>query len=60
MFAVKGLYDGDKVHLDYSSIPIKEKCEVIITFLDTDKNYEGNSYFKKQSGFDFDYEKGIS
>ena len=38
----------------------KEKCEVIITFLDTDKNYEGNSYFKKQSGFDFDYEKGIS
>ncbi|GHU81551.1 hypothetical protein FACS189468_4430 [Spirochaetia bacterium] len=33
MVAVKGFYDGNTVTVN-QTIPVKEKCEVIITFLD--------------------------
>jgi len=32
MFAVKGIYDGSKVFVN-EPIPVKERCEVIVTFV---------------------------
>ncbi|GHV93279.1 hypothetical protein AGMMS50268_37820 [Spirochaetia bacterium] len=34
MVAVKGFYDGNTVTVN-QTIPVKEKCEVLITFLNT-------------------------
>jgi hypothetical protein len=34
MVAVKGFYDGNTVTVN-QTIPVKQQCEVIITFLDT-------------------------
>jgi len=32
MFAVKGIYDGNKVFVN-EPIPVKERCDVIVTFV---------------------------
>jgi len=32
MFAVKGVYDGNRVFVS-ESIPVKERCDVIVTFV---------------------------
>lgn len=37
MIAVRGFYDGNTVTVN-QTIPVKEKCEVIITFLDAAPN----------------------
>ncbi|GHV78001.1 hypothetical protein AGMMS49942_28220 [Spirochaetia bacterium] len=37
MVAVKGFYDGNTVTVN-QTIPVKEKCEVIITFLNAAPN----------------------
>ena len=39
MLAVKGLYDGNTFLVD-QAIPVKEKCDVIITFLDSVPSYK--------------------
>jgi hypothetical protein len=38
MLAVKGVYDGNTFLVD-QAIPVTEKCEVIITFLDNVSSY---------------------
>jgi hypothetical protein len=60
MLAVKGLYDGNKVHFDRSSVPLQEECEVIITFLSSETNAaqhsseeeKKNELAKRQAGFE--------
>jgi hypothetical protein len=37
MLEVKGYYDGNTVTLE-RGIPVKQKCEVIVTFLETSKS----------------------
>jgi len=54
MFAVKGVYDGNSVIVD-EPIPVKEKYEVIVTFMDSigyEKNAKDNNSERKKA-FDF-------
>ena len=43
MFAVKGVYDGNSVIVD-EPIPVKERYEVIVTFIDS-ISYEENTKY---------------
>ena len=54
MFAVKGVYDGNSVIVD-EPIPVKERYEVIVTFIDSisyEKNAKDNNNERKKA-FDF-------
>jgi hypothetical protein len=35
MFAVKGIYDGKTVYIK-DSVPIRKRCDVVVTFLETE------------------------
>jgi hypothetical protein len=47
MLAVKGIYDGNTFLVD-RAIPIKEECEVIITFLDSVPSRERSQIDKER------------
>jgi len=54
MFAVKGVYDGNSVIVE-EPIPVKERYEVIVTFIDSisyDENTKYNNSERKKA-FDF-------
>ena len=54
MFAVKGVYDGNSVIVD-EPIPVKERYEVIVTFIDS-ISYEENAKYdnsERKKAFDF-------
>jgi hypothetical protein len=71
MFAVKGVYSGDKMVQLEKAAPVKEGYEVIVTFVQAPK--EGrNDLAERQAGFtqfikyhktlraDFDYKKELA
>jgi hypothetical protein len=77
MFAVKGIYSGgNTVRLEQTAIPVEGQCEVIVTFLNPEKQAETNTeaydLAKRQAGFqklmkyhktlraDFDYQKELA
>jgi hypothetical protein len=33
MFAVEGIFDGTAVQLDTAELPVRERCRVVVTFL---------------------------
>ncbi|MDR3000447.1 MAG: hypothetical protein LBU89_04195 [Fibromonadaceae bacterium] len=46
MFAVKGFYDGNSVVVE-EPIPVKERYNVIITFISSMATEKKNSYYEK-------------
>jgi hypothetical protein len=44
MFAVKGIYSGgNTVRLEQTAIPVEGQCEIIVTFLNPEKQAETNA-----------------
>jgi hypothetical protein len=77
MFAVKGIYSGgDTVRLEQTLIPVEGQCEVIVTFLNQEKqaetDAEAEDLARRKAGFqklmkyhktlraDFDYQKELA
>jgi hypothetical protein len=48
MFAVEGIFDGTAVQLNTAELPVRERCRVVVTFLNPPEN---NDLAERQAAF---------